>query len=444
MDVELQILKHLKRTPNPTVSIIDQYCCAYNDLFPEVRSYECFKYLHQGIISPIKRKSLPEIAKVVGISSAQSLHHFLANSPWSVEELKVKRLTITLEAFKNQKITVVIDETGDRKKGSKTDYVARQYLGSVGKVDRGIVSVNAYGVYRNITFPLMFKIFKPKGTLKNGDTYKTKIELASEIVNELIEFGFKIELVLADSLYGEASMFIETLDKYKLDWVLAIRSNHGVLMPSSQRVRANKWAKFERIFSNQKSEIRYIREIIFGKRRTRTYWEITTEPETMPENSTSFVMTNIQATRSQMKKILGNLYGLRTWVEYGFRQCKQELGWTDYRFTNFNNINKWWEIIFCAYLMISLNTETLGSLNSNNLPQSQVSNTNTEYKSHPQWNSPTGWKNVLNNVRLLVQPSLLLWLIVPWLEVFPNSYLLLGLHHLIDSINQLPQLSLSG
>lgn len=130
MDVELQILKHLKRSPAPTVSIIDRYCSAYNDLFPEVRSYECFKYLHQGIISPIKRKSLPEIAKVVGISSHQSLHHFLANSPWPVSELKVKRLTVTKEALKNQTITVVIDETGDRKKGSKTDYVARQYLGA--------------------------------------------------------------------------------------------------------------------------------------------------------------------------------------------------------------------------------------------------------------------------------------------------------------------------
>ncbi len=74
MDIELQILKHLKRTPTPTVSIIDRYCSAYNDIFPEVRSYECFKYLHQGIVSPIKRKSLPEIAKVVGISSPQSLH----------------------------------------------------------------------------------------------------------------------------------------------------------------------------------------------------------------------------------------------------------------------------------------------------------------------------------------------------------------------------------
>jgi SRSO17 transposase len=79
MDVELQILKHLKRDARPTVSVIDKYCSAYNDLFSEVRSYECFKYLHQGIVSSIKRKSLPEIAKVVGINSSQSLHHFLAS-----------------------------------------------------------------------------------------------------------------------------------------------------------------------------------------------------------------------------------------------------------------------------------------------------------------------------------------------------------------------------
>ncbi|NEQ15018.1 MAG: IS701 family transposase, partial [Moorea sp. SIO3E2] len=58
MDVELQILKHSARDAQPTVSVIDQYCEAYKDLFPEVRSYECFKYLHLGIISPIKRKSL--------------------------------------------------------------------------------------------------------------------------------------------------------------------------------------------------------------------------------------------------------------------------------------------------------------------------------------------------------------------------------------------------
>ena len=40
---------------------------------------------------------MPEIAKVVGISSAQSLHHFLAESPWSVEEFRTYALTNMLK-----------------------------------------------------------------------------------------------------------------------------------------------------------------------------------------------------------------------------------------------------------------------------------------------------------------------------------------------------------
>jgi SRSO17 transposase len=64
MDNELQILKHLARDAQPTVAVIDEYCAEYKDLFKEVRNYECFKYLHLGVISPIKRKSLPEIALI--------------------------------------------------------------------------------------------------------------------------------------------------------------------------------------------------------------------------------------------------------------------------------------------------------------------------------------------------------------------------------------------
>ncbi len=139
MDVELQILKHLARDAHSTVAIVDEYCAEYKDLFKEVRNYECFKYLHLGIILTIKRKSLPEIAKVVSINSAQSLHHFLANSDWSIDKIKSRRLNKLKKGLDGNAITLVIDETGDRKKGKKTDYVARQYLGSVGKIDNGNV-----------------------------------------------------------------------------------------------------------------------------------------------------------------------------------------------------------------------------------------------------------------------------------------------------------------
>jgi SRSO17 transposase len=116
MDVKLQILKHLPRDAHPTVAIIDKYCKEYKDLFKEVRNYECFKYLHLGIMLPIKRKLLPEIAKVVSINSAQSLHQFLANSDWSLDELKQRRLKKIKQALNAQAIPLVIDETGDRKK----------------------------------------------------------------------------------------------------------------------------------------------------------------------------------------------------------------------------------------------------------------------------------------------------------------------------------------
>jgi hypothetical protein len=131
----------------------------------------------------------------------------------------------------------------------------------------------------------------------------------------------------------------------------------------------------------------------------------------MPENSTSFVMTNIQGN---LKKILGNLYGLRTWVEYGFRQCKQELGWTDYRFTNFQHIEKWWELIFCVYTMISLNCPAFLGLNQSRQVETEVQEkSSVNFSNYQQWNPECGWKNTINNWRLIIQPLLLFWLIYP-------------------------------
>ncbi len=47
------------RPPKATVQFIDSYCELYQNLFKEVRSFENFKYLHLGMISNIKRKTLP-------------------------------------------------------------------------------------------------------------------------------------------------------------------------------------------------------------------------------------------------------------------------------------------------------------------------------------------------------------------------------------------------
>ncbi len=73
-----------RREPVSTVAFIDEYCQTYRNLFPDVRNFEAFKFLHLGIISELKRKSLPAIARVVGLKDGQELHHFLRDTPWNV------------------------------------------------------------------------------------------------------------------------------------------------------------------------------------------------------------------------------------------------------------------------------------------------------------------------------------------------------------------------
>jgi hypothetical protein len=89
-----------------------------------------------------------------------------------------------------------------------------------------------------------------------------------------------------------------------------------------------------------------------------------------------------------------------------FASCKQELGWTDYRFTNFQHIERWWEIIFCVYTMISLSSPLFLGLNQSHQSETQVKeNTSVDFSNHQQWNHDYGWKNTLNNLRLIANRS---------------------------------------
>jgi len=330
-----------------------------------------------------------------------------------------------LRVLSGRSIILIIDDTGDKKQGHTTDYVKRQYIGNLGKTENGIVAVTAYGYVEGITLPLTFEVYKPKERLKEEDKYLTKPEIAALMIRELQGMGFQINLVLADSLYGESGVnFIDILYKLKLRFAVAIRSNHAVLLLHGQKVRSNRWRKFERVFSNGSKEVRYVREIIFGNRCLEQYWQVTTDPEKLPPNSTTYLMTHIPGIKYHE---VGNIYGIRTWVEYGLKQSKNELGWADFRMTDYAQIEKWWELVMSAYLMVSLHSD---SLNHSLLP---VSN---KFQSHQSWDENKGWKNLLNNLRLILQPFVCFNLLTPWLKVFPIPQLSLGFPRLISIMNQ--------
>jgi SRSO17 transposase len=55
----------MPRQPVTTLRCVDDFCALYQALFPDVRSFELFKWLHVGLIAEIPRQSLPAIAKTV-------------------------------------------------------------------------------------------------------------------------------------------------------------------------------------------------------------------------------------------------------------------------------------------------------------------------------------------------------------------------------------------
>lgn len=69
----------------------------YAHLFPKVRSFAAFKYLHVGMVSELKRKTLPAIAQAVGLDNEQGLHHLLTKSPWSVTRVRQTRLQLIVQ-----------------------------------------------------------------------------------------------------------------------------------------------------------------------------------------------------------------------------------------------------------------------------------------------------------------------------------------------------------
>ena len=166
------------RTPASTIPMVDEYCSTYRNLFANVRTYECFKYLHWGMIHGSSRKSLPAIASSLGLPNAQGLHQMLARTSWSVEALRNRRLALVHERLgarqqdlQSSPILLCVSEILTPKKGEATDYVSRQFDSNTAQYKRGILALLSCCIVGNETFPLRFRVFKPQGRLQDGELF---------------------------------------------------------------------------------------------------------------------------------------------------------------------------------------------------------------------------------------------------------------------------------
>jgi hypothetical protein len=335
-------------------------------LFSSLAQRRGFRDYLQGLLLPRDRnKTLTGLAGAEPVAGAQHrevqrLQWFLSESAWDHQQVNERRVQLLREdpaAAPHDRGALVIDDTGDRKDGTATAHVARQYLGSVGKIDNGIVAVTSLWADERCYWPVHAVPYTPASRLPGGERdsgFKTKPQLAVELVEAARQAGIAFQAVVADCFYGDNPGFTEALTAAKIPFVVALKPRKGTWAPADAAhtpVEAagelgwrgprspGRWRRVTRRFRDGRTETWWAADATLGgwgpDRRLRLV-VATTDPASLPGHSTWYLLTDLPrpvTRRAQQVDLAGivRLYGLRNWVEQGYKQVKGELGWADFQ-----------------------------------------------------------------------------------------------------------------
>jgi hypothetical protein len=382
-----------KRYPvSPAPGPLEDYATSFDDLFGARAQRHAFRRYMEGLLLPAERnKTLTALANTepaVGAQrkEAQSLQWFLSESRWNQEEVNERRLKLLLleepNTVANDEGVLVIDEHGDRKWGKRTAHVGRQWLASIGKTENGVVSVTSLWADERIYYPVDFEPYTPSHHFEGGKNdlhFRTKLKIASELVEKAVERSIPFRAVIADSFYGEDEGFKQSLSELGVGYVLALKPSHAwwhkigeIGSPWEAAVAAGQawederhpgdWVKVMRRLKDGHEQEWWALEVDvgpYGPQRERRSVVATTDPKELPDKATWYLATNLphpdskRATDSELEAAnlaeIIRLYGLRMWVEQSYKQVKHVLGWSDYQVRSDLAIRRHWHLVCVAF-----------------------------------------------------------------------------------------------
>lgn len=379
-----------KRLPCPPApGPLEDYAARFDNLFGTLAQRRGFREYLAGLLLPRDRnKTLTALTGAEPIVDAQAapvqnLQFFLSESAWEAESVNTRRLEILWDnpqTTPHEGGVLIIDETGDRKDGKQTAHVAHQYLGSIGKIANGIVSVSSVWADERVYHPLHIEPYEPASRLPGGKkdpAFRTKPQLAVRLVDKALEAGISFRAVVADSVYGQNAKFEGELWAAGLPYVMSIRPSRGAWAPAedahtpqdaAERLRwrspeePGDWTAVERCFRDGHTERWWAAELTlvgYGPDQSTRLVAATTDPATLPAASTWYVLTNLPLPDTQhaedsafepadLAEVV-RLYGIRQWVEQSYKQVKGALGFSDFQVRADRAILRHWHFVFCAF-----------------------------------------------------------------------------------------------
>jgi SRSO17 transposase len=231
--------------PLPEVA---EYLAPFRSLFRYRQSWESVERYVTGLLTDVPRKNCDVLAAVLANTSIERLQHLLTDASWdpvALDEQRVRQLV----ASSAPGGVLALDDTGLPKQGKASVGVARQYSGTLGKKGNCQVLVSAEYVEDRLDrsdpvhWPVSARLYLPRGWTEDPDrcgrvhvpqevTFRTKPELAIELVDRALAWGVPFGLVVADSGYGDNPSFLSALEARGLPYVCAVESTFGVRLPA--------------------------------------------------------------------------------------------------------------------------------------------------------------------------------------------------------------------
>lgn len=212
-----------------------------------------------GLLLDGERKSIEPMAARIAPDHVQrmheSLHHFVAQSPWSDADMLRQVRSYVLPAMQKSGPVMawIVDETGFVKKGIHSVGVARQYCGQVGKKENCQVAVSLSVATATTSLPIAWRLYVPEEWATDPERrreagipqqvqFQTKPQIALAQIRQAAEDGVAKGVVLADEVYGSNREFREGLTKLRLAYALAVRSTTTVWALQRQPLPPKSWS----------------------------------------------------------------------------------------------------------------------------------------------------------------------------------------------------------
>ena len=211
----------------------------------------------EGLLHGGERRNAENIAQAMSGGPVRSLQAFISSGVWQDRELLGEIRRCNLEVLGDEDAVWNSDETGFPKKGTKSVGVKRQYSGTLGRTDNCQVAVFAnYSSAKGHTF-MDRRLFLPQEWVDDSDRraeagvpdgliFRTKPELALEMLADAVTERVPFRWVGGDSIYGNSPTFVQGVRQLGKWYVLDTSSEAHVwteqpqVIPPEQRSKPSR------------------------------------------------------------------------------------------------------------------------------------------------------------------------------------------------------------